>query len=159
MREAGHLLKAAPGDLAAKIASMREQNKALSRNVQALQDKAMSESGKNLMAEVKQIGGVNLLARQVDAPDMDALRRLMDDLRSKMPSGVIALAAEVDGKALLVLSVSKDLHKHCTAPALMRNISEEIGGGGGGRPDLAQAGGNRPKGIQAALARLEVLLG
>ena len=159
VREAGHLLKAAPGDLAAKIASMQEQNKTLSRNVQALQDRAMSESGKNLMAEVKQIGGVNLLARQVDAPDMDALRRLMDDLRSKMPSGVIALAAEVDGKALLVLSVSKDLHKRCTAPALMRNISEEIGGGGGGRLDLAQAGGNRPKGIQAALARLEVLLG
>ena len=159
VREAGHMLKAAPGDLAAKIASMQEQNKTLSRNVQALQDRAMSESGKNLMAEVKQIGGVNLLARQVDAPDMDALRRLMDDLRSKMPSGVIALAAEVDGKALLVLSVSKDLHKRCTAPALMRNISEEIGGGGGGRPDLAQAGGNRPKGIQAALARLEVLLG
>jgi alanyl-tRNA synthetase len=82
----------------------------------------------------------------------------MDDLRSKMSAGVIALAAEADGKALLVLSVSKDLHGRFTAPDLMKKISVEIGGGGGGRPDLAQAGGSKPEGIKAALSRLEALL-
>lgn len=158
VRQAGQLLKAAPGDLAAKIASLQEQNKALSRSVQTLQAKAMSESGKNLAADAKEIGGVNVLAQKVDAPDMDALRKLMDDLRSKMASGVIALAAEADGKALLVLSVSKDLHNRFTAPELMKKVSAEIGGGGGGRPDLAQAGGSKPEGIEAALSRLEALL-
>lgn len=158
VRAAGQLLKAAPGELTAKIASLQEQNKTLSRSVRTLQAKAMSMDGKDLVAQAKKIGEVSLLAQKVDAPDMDALRKLMDDLRSKMSAGVIALAAEADGKALLVLSVSKDLHGRFTAPDLMKKISVEIGGGGGGRPDLAQAGGSKPEGIKAALSRLEALL-
>ena len=118
----------------------------------------MSESGKDLASDARDIGGMKVLARKVDAPDMNALRNLMDDLRSKIASGIIALAAEIDGKAMLVLAVSKDLHGRYTAPALIKEVSGEIKGGGGGRPDLAQAGGSEPAGIDRALARLEVFL-
>ncbi len=158
VRSASALLKAAPSELSRKIAALQDQAKALTRELQALQAKVMSESGKDLASEAKDIGGMKVLARKVDAPDMNALRNLMDDLRSKIASGIIALAAEIDGKAMLVLAVSKDLHGRFTAPALIKEVSGEIKGGGGGRPDLAQAGGSEPAGIDRALARLEVFL-
>jgi alanyl-tRNA synthetase len=155
VREAARLLKAAPGEVPGKIAALQDQAKTLAKELQALQAKAMSESGKDLASEAKSIGGTTVLARKVEAPDMNALRNLMDDLRSKIASGIIALAAEIDGKAMLVLAVSKDLHSRFTAPALIKEVSGEIKGGGGGRPDLAQAGGSEPAGIDRALAAVE----
>ncbi|GAB1408947.1 alanine--tRNA ligase [Desulfovibrionales bacterium] len=151
----GQALKTAPLEVSKKVQALQEQVKALAKDVQALHSKAMSASGRDLVAEAKQIAGMTVLARQVDAPDMSALRTLMDDLRSKLASGIIALAAEIDGKAMLVVAVSKDLHGRFTAPALVKAVSAEIQGGGGGRPDMAQAGGSRPEGIADALAKLE----
>jgi len=158
VRSAAALLKAAPSEVARKVAALQDQAKSLSRELQALQAKAMSESGRDLASSAKDIAGIKVLAKKVDAPDMSALRNLMDDLRSKIESGIIALAAEIDGKAMLVLAVSKDLHGSYTAPALIKEISGEIKGGGGGRPDMAQAGGSEPAGIDRALRRLEEFL-
>lgn len=158
VRSAAAALKAAPGEVAKKIIALQDQSKALGKELQALQSKVMSESGKDLVAEAKEIGGMTVLAKKVDAPDINALRGLMDDLRSKLASGIIALAAEIDGKAMLVMAVSKDLHGRFTAPALIKEVSGEIKGGGGGRPDMAQAGGSEPAGIDRALARLEAFL-
>jgi alanyl-tRNA synthetase len=158
VRSAAALLKAAPGEVARKVAALQDQAKSLSRELQALQAKAMSESGRDLASSARDIAGIRVLAKKVDAPDMNALRNLMDDLRSKIESGIIALAAEIDGKAMLVLAVSKDLHGSYTAPALIKEISGEIKGGGGGRPDMAQAGGSEPTGIDRALRRLEEFL-
>jgi alanyl-tRNA synthetase len=155
VREAARLLKAAPGEVPGKILAMQDQARTLAKELASLQAKVMSESGKDLASEAKTIGGMTVLARKVEAPDMNALRNLMDDLRSKIVSGIIALAAEIDGKAMLVLAVSKDLHGRFTAPALIKEVSGEIKGGGGGRPDLAQAGGSEPEGIERALAALE----
>lgn len=159
VREAAHLLKTAPGDVVKKVAALQDQAKALSKELAAVQARMMSDSGRDLAAEAKEIGGMKVLARKVEAPDMNALRGLMDDLRSKIDSGIIALAAEIDDKAMLVLAVSKDLHGRFTAPALIKEISADIKGGGGGRPDLAQAGGSEPAGIDRALAKLEAFLG
>jgi alanyl-tRNA synthetase len=158
VRSAAAALKAAPHELGKKIIALQDQSKALARELQTLQAKVMSESGKDLASEAKDIAGMKVLARKIDAPDMNALRNLMDDLRSKLSSGIIALAAEIDGKAMLVLAVSKDLHGRYTAPALIKEVSGEIKGGGGGRPDLAQAGGSEPEGIDRALAKLEAFL-
>ncbi len=158
VRMAASALKAAPHELGRKIAALQDQAKMLAKELQALQARVMSESGKDLASEAKDIAGVKVLARKVDAPDMNALRNLMDDLRSKIASGIVALAAEIDGKAMLVLAVSKDLHGRYTAPALIKEVSAEIKGGGGGRSDLAQAGGSEPAGIDRALARLEAFL-
>ena len=159
VRETAHLLKAAPGEVVRKVAALQDQAKALAKELAAVQARMMSDSGKDLAAEAKDIGGMKVLARKVAAPDINALRNLMDDLRSKIESGIIALAAEIDGKAMLVLAVSKDLHGRYTAPALIKEVSAEIKGGGGGRPDLAQAGGSEPAGIDRALAKLEAFLG
>jgi alanyl-tRNA synthetase len=83
----------------------------------------------------------------------------MDDLRSKLNSGVIALTAHMGKKVVLLLFVSKDLHDRFTAPDLIKPVAAAIGGGGGGRPDLAQAGGTDPSGIDTAFARLKELVG
>jgi alanyl-tRNA synthetase len=158
VRSAAALLKAAPNEVSKKVAALQDQAKSLSRELQALQAKVMSESGRDLASSAKEIAGIKVLAKKVDAPDMNALRNLMDDLRSKIASGIIALAAEIDGKAMLVVAVSKDLHGSYTAPALIKEISGEIKGGGGGRPDMAQAGGSEPAGIDRALQKLEEFL-
>lgn len=159
VRETAQLLKTAPGEVVRKVAALQDQAKTLAKELAAVQARMMSDSGRDLAAEAKDLGGIKVLARKVEAPDMNALRGLMDDLRSKIDSGVIALAAEIDGKAMLVLAVSKDLHGRYTAPALIKEVSAEIKGGGGGRPDLAQAGGSDPAGIDRALAKLEAFLG
>ncbi len=158
VRLAAATLKAAPNEVAKKIVALQDQAKALAKDLGALQAKVMSESGKDLADEARTIAGMTVLAKRVEAPDMNALRNLMDDLRSKIKSGIIALAAEIDGKAMLVLAVSKDLHGRFTAPDLIKEVSAEIKGGGGGRPDLAQAGGSEPAGIDRALAKLEAFL-
>lgn len=146
------LLKAAPGELGRKVTALREEAKALEKEVARLRAEAAKSSCADLTPEV--VAGVPLLARQVEAADMEALRALMDDLRSRIPSGVLALAADLGGKAGLVVSVSKDLHGRFTAPALIKAMAAAVGGGGGGRPDLAQAGGAQPQGIPEALAIL-----
>jgi alanyl-tRNA synthetase len=91
---------------------------------------------------------------------MKVLREQMDDIRSKLESGVAMLAAaQGDSKVSLILYVSKDLHDRFTAPGLIKEVASLVGGSGGGRPDLAQAGGNDPSGIDAALSKLADLVG
>ena len=87
--------------------------------------------------------------------NVKALREMMDDVRSKMPSGVACLVAEDNGKAQMILYVSKDLHDRFTAPALIRDVAAAIGGSGGGRPDQAQAGGSNVEGIDEAFRILK----
>ncbi|MDY0275033.1 MAG: alanine--tRNA ligase [Desulfomicrobium sp.] len=158
IRETAQLLKAIPGEVGKKVRALQEQNRALSKELSAIQTKMMSASGKDLATGVKNINGLQVLTCKVDSPDINALRNLMDDLRSKISSGIIALAADIEHKAMLLVSVSKDLHDRYTAPALIKEICIEIKGGGGGRPDLAQAGGSDPAGIERALAKLEAYL-
>ena len=152
------LLKARPGELAAKVAGLQKDVKALHKESERLAAQAASGKGRDLMDDVREINGVKVLAAAVNAPNIKALRDLMDDVRSKLPSGVACLAAAADGKASLILYVSKDLHAKYTAPALIKDVAALIGGSGGGRPDLAQAGGTEPDAIPAALAKLAELI-
>ena len=111
------------------------------------------------MDDVREVAGVKLLAARVEGVSVKALREQMDDIRSKMPSGVAALAApQEDGKVSLILAVSKDLHGRFTAQSLIKDVAAAIGGSGGGRPDMAQAGGTDATGIDKAFAILESLL-
>ena len=110
------------------------------------------------MDSIELIGGVKVLAVKASAANMGAMRALMDDVRSKLPSGVACLACEADGKANIAIYVSKDLHGRFTAPALIKDVAAEVSGSGGGRPDMAQAGGTNPAGIPAALAKLKELV-
>ncbi len=158
-REVAELVKAKPGELAKRVEALNQELRNARKDVQKAVAQAASEKGRDIMSEMVEIGGVKLLAAKVAAPNIKALRDLMDDLRSKISSGVICVAAEDEDKINLLIAVSADLHDRFTAPALIKDVAVEIGGKGGGRPDLAQAGGNNPAGLEAAFAKLRALLG
>ncbi len=151
-------LRASPDQLVDKVQSLQEQLRELSKENKALAQRLSAEQGRDIASEKKMAGRVPLIARKVDVGDVDGLRGLMDDIRTKLDSGVAMLGTENKGKPLLLLYVSKDLHGSFTAPELIREVAKEIKGGGGGRPDLAQAGGSDARGLDRAIERLEEIL-
>ncbi|HIJ66627.1 MAG TPA: alanine--tRNA ligase, partial [Candidatus Hydrogenedentes bacterium] len=115
------------------------------------------------MSHVRDVGGVKLLAVEIEGQDNAGLRLVMDDLRDKMGSGVVVLGSAVEGKAALCVGVSKDLTGRVKAGDVIKRLAPIVGGGGGGRPDMAQAGGKRAEKLPEAIAQagdvLEALLG
>ncbi|NCC24850.1 MAG: alanine--tRNA ligase, partial [Deltaproteobacteria bacterium] len=153
-REAAQILKARPDELGFRVRDLQAQARKLAKEIEQLQDKLVSGSGQDIMAGLEDVRGVKVLVRRVESPNMGALRKLMDDLRSRIQTGVVCLGAVMDDKAMLVLFVSPDLHGRFTAPDLIRDAAAEIGGSGGGRPDMAQAGGSETLGLERALLRV-----
>jgi alanyl-tRNA synthetase len=117
---------------------------------------AAARSG-DLAGQAREVNGVKVLAARVEG-DGKALRELADKLRDKLGRGVVALASEQDGKAVLLVAVTKDLTGIVKAGDLVRDAAKLIGGSGGGKPDMAQAGGSDPAGIDRALARVGELV-
>ena len=158
MQEVAGLLKGKPGELGKRIEALNQDLRNARKDAQKAAAQAASEKGRDIMSEVEAINGVRVLAVKVAAPNVKALRDLMDDLRSKLSSGVICIAAENEGRVDLLIAVSQDLHGRFTAPILIKDVAAEIGGKGGGRPDLAQAGGDNPAGLEGAFVKLKALL-
>ncbi len=152
----GGLLKAKPGELAGRVEALQADVKKLRKDVEKSAEKAASNTGRDLVSRITDINGIKVLTAPVGSVPVKALRDLMDDVRSKLPSGIACLAAAdaEGGKVSLILYVSRDLHDRFTAPALIREVAAPVGGSGGGRPDLAQAGGTRPEGVDEAFAVL-----
>ena len=154
------MLKTQPGGLVAKLDGLQKENRGLRKDLEKAAAQAASGQGGDLMSKVVEINGVKVLAAKLDASNIKAMRELMDDIRSKMPSGVACIAAPVDeGKVSMILYVSKDLHGRFTAPALIKEVAAPIAGSGGGRPDQAQAGGTNPAGIDEAMDVLKAKIG
>ncbi|CAM2057059.1 alanine--tRNA ligase/DNA-binding transcriptional repressor [Desulfovibrionales bacterium] len=147
-----------PMELASRVAGLVREYKTLQKVLERNEAKAASGIGSNLMGWEDAVAGIRFLTARVDAINIKALRNLMDDVRSKILSGVACLAAEAEGKAFLILYVSQDLHSRFTALTLVKEIATKVGGSGGGRPDLAQAGGTNPAGIDAAFVQLRELV-
>ena len=148
-------------DVADKVLELQNQVKTLQKEKEALQASQLSGNTQDVMRQKETINGIPTLALQLDLPPgagMKSLRSMMDDLRTRMQSGIIFLATPNGDKASLLLSVSTDLHDRFTAPDLIQDVAREVEGKGGGRPDLAQAGGNDPSGIERAVARLKEIL-
>jgi len=159
MGEVQAVLKARPEEVAVRTKAMAAQVKSLQKEVERLQTKLASGEGGARMAEVEEIGGVKVLAVKAETASIKSLREQMDALKSKLPSGVAMLAAPTeDGKVTVLIAVTKDLHGRFTAPALIKDVALEVGGSGGGRPDMAQAGGTDANGIDKAIARLKELV-
>ena len=159
--ELAALVKSRPEDLVLKVSELQEQLKKSRKEIEALQSNKAALTKHSYHSQVEFIEGVPLLALRVDLPDgagMKGLRSMMDDARSDLQQGVILLAAEHDGKASLVLFVSPELHTLFTAPELIQETAREVAGSGGGRPDMAQAGGSDPAGIDRALQRVKELV-
>ncbi|MDR2574112.1 MAG: alanine--tRNA ligase [Desulfovibrio sp.] len=146
------LLKARPGELAERVAALAADLKKLRKAAE--KGSAAPQSAADIAGEAETVAGISLLVKRLDIP-LKALREVMDDVRSRLPhNGVICLATADEGKVGLLVCVSKDLHSRFTAPDLIKIAAAPCGGSGGGRPDMAQAGGNNPDGIQEAFEAL-----
>jgi alanyl-tRNA synthetase len=143
----------ATGDaLKKKLASEREERKALEKEVARLKSKLASSQGDELADQVVEVKGVKLLAATLDGADARALREAMDKLKDKLKSAVIVLAAADQGKVSLIAGVTPDLTSKLKAGDLVNFVAQQVGGKGGGRADMAQAGGNDPSKLPRALA-------
>lgn len=154
LNEAAKVLKATPDNLAEKIAHLTAENKALHSEVESLKSKLAQDAMGDVMDQVQEIKGVKLLAAEVDGVDMNGLRDLGDQLKEKLGEGVVVLASGNDGKvSLMVTATDEAMKQGAHAGNLVKAIAGLVGGGGGGRPNMAQAGGKNPAGIQEALKK------
>jgi alanyl-tRNA synthetase len=152
LRESAGLLKIPPLELPRRLAALLDDQKRLEKQLAQLETKLARSQAPDLAAAAKQVAGVTVLAARLDGLDPDGLRAVVDTLRDQVPSGIILLGSAVDGKVSLVAAVSKDVMKRFPAGRLVQEIAKIVGGGGGGRPDLAQAGGKDPAKLDEALA-------
>ena len=161
LKNAAHLLKATPDNLGDKISHMMAENKSLHSEIESLKSKMAQEAAGDVMDQVKEVKGVKLLAAQIDGVDMNGLRDLGDQLKEKLGEGVVVLASGNDGKVSLMATATDGAMKMgAHAGNLVKGIAGCVGGGGGGRPNMAQAGGKNPAGIPDALEKAaEVLEG
>ena len=161
LKNAAHLLKATPDNLSDKISHMLAENKSLHSEIESLKSKMAQEAAGDVMDQVKEVKGVKLLAAQIDGVDMNGLRDLGDQLKEKLGEGVVVLASGNDGKvSLMATATDGAMKKGAHAGNLVKGIAGCVGGGGGGRPNMAQAGGKNPAGIPDALEKAaEVLEG
>lgn len=157
-QDVADLLKADSSKLLDRVVKLVERQRELQREVDALQGKLHAAQSGDLLAQAQEVLGTKLLAVQVQVPDTKALRDLADQLREKLGSGVIVLAAELEGKANLLVAVTKDLTGRFKAGELVSVLAPIVGGRGGGKPELAQAGGSRPEKIAEALAAVAGML-
>ena len=161
LNEARTALKAAPGQLTARIGALQGEVKNLKSENESLKTQLAQRALGSVLDQVKEVKGVPFLAANVPDTGMNELRGLSDDLKQKLPDGVVVLVSAKDGKVSLIVSASDSaVKKGAHAGNLIRAIAGLVGGGGGGRPTMAQAGGKNPDGIEAALAKAaDVLAG
>ena len=153
LEEAAKALKTNPAGVLDKIAHLQAQVKELNSEIESLKSKAAKESLGDVMDQVQEVAGVKFLAAKVDGVDMNGLRDLGDQLKNKLGEGVILLASVTDGKVNLVAMASDEAQKAgAHAGNLIKSIASLVGGGGGGSPNMAQAGGKNPAGVEDALA-------
>jgi len=145
-------LKVLPKDVPARVAAVLEQVRKLERELAALKGKLASAQGDDMLAQAVEIKGTKVLAANLQGADLTALRDTMDKLKDKLKTAAIVLASVVDGKVTLIAGVTADLTGKVKAGDLVNMVAQQVGGKGGGRPDMAQAGGTQPENLAAALA-------
>jgi len=156
LKDAAEKLKTNPKDIAARIDSLMLEIKQLHRENESLATKLGNIEAGNLVTKAKEIDGVTVLTANVQGADMNNLRNMADDLKQKLGSVVIVLGSAQEGKVNLIAAVTKDLiEKGYHAGKLIKEVATRCGGGGGGRPDMAQAGGKDPEKLDAALQFVE----
>jgi alanyl-tRNA synthetase len=153
------LVKAEGGDPAEKVERLLSRQRELQREIETLQSRLNASASIDLLSQARDVAGVKVLAIKVDKGDPKGMRELSDTLKERIGSGIIALGCESAGKANLLVAVTKDLVDRYHAGELIRKLAPIIGGSGGGKPDLAQAGGTQVEMLGAALDKLPELIG
>ncbi len=144
-------LKVQPGDVQARVYSILDQVRQLERELALLKSKQVAAQGDSLVGRAADINGVKVLAAALDDADVNALRSTMDKLRDKLKSAAVVLASTSGGKVTLIAGVTSDLTSKVKAGELVNFVAQQVGGKGGGRPDMAQAGGTQPEKLPEAL--------
>lgn len=155
LQEIANVIKSPVPELVRKLEGIVQHTKALEQEIEGLRGKLAKSEAQDILGQVKEVKGVPVLAAVVNAPDMDNLRNMVDMLRDKLGSGVIMLGSVAGDKVNLVAAVTKDLlGRGLHAGNLVKEIAKMVGGGGGGRPDMAQAGGKDPAKLQEAIDKV-----
>jgi alanyl-tRNA synthetase len=155
VHKASELLKSSPKELVKRIDAIQKRIRELERKLEQAAAQSTSVSSKDLLDQAREINGIRVLATRVDPADPKVYRTLADQIRDRLRSGIVAIGGGNDGKALLLVAATPDLvARGINAAALIREMAKEIGGSGGGRADMAQAGGTDPSRIPAALEKL-----
>ncbi len=159
LNAAAKVVKSTPANLIERLEGLMAEVKALSSENESLKSKAAKDALGDVMDQVEDVNGVKLLATSVDGVDMNGLRDLGDQLKEKLGEGVVVIASSCDGKVNLIAMATDDAQaKGAHAGNLIKAIAAKVGGGGGGRPNMAQAGGKNPAGIPDAIAEVKVAL-
>ncbi len=145
-------LKGSADNVGDKVDQLMARNRQLEKELEALKNKLASSAGSDLAANARDINGVKVLAAKLDGADVPALRNTMDQLKNKLGSALIMLASDSDGKVTLLAGVTKDLIGKAKAGDAVKECAPYVDGRGGGKPEMAQAGGQKPEGIADALA-------
>ena len=149
---AASALKTGPDELPSRIAQVQDQVKVLEKEVAALKSKLAAGQGDELLNQAVDVNGIKVLAATMEGADVATLREAMDKLKDKLGTAAIVLASVIDGKVSLIAGVTKDATSKVKAGELVNFVAQQVGGKGGGRPDMAQAGGTDPAGLPQALA-------
>ncbi|VVY42785.1 Alanine--tRNA ligase [Escherichia coli] len=155
LSEVAHLLKGDSNNLADKVRSVLERTRQLEKELQQLKEQAAAQESANLSSKAIDVNGVKLLVSELSGVEPKMLRTMVDDLKNQLGSTIIVLATVVEGKVSLIAGVSKDVTDRVKAGELIGMIAQQVGGKGGGRPDMAQAGGTDAAALPAALASVK----
>ncbi len=154
LKQAAKALKAAPADVVKKITAMQEECKALAKENDALKAKMAKAAAGDMMSAAEEVNGVKILVSRLTDVDMNGMRDLGDEAKQKLGEAIVVFAAENGGKVnLMATATDGAVAKGAHAGNLIKEIAKLVGGGGGGRPNMAQAGGKNPAGIEEALKR------
>ncbi|MCK2519733.1 alanine--tRNA ligase [Escherichia coli] len=155
LSEVAHLLKGDSNNLADKVRSVLERTRQLEKELQQLQEQAAAQESANLSSKAIDVNGVKLLVSELSGVEPKMLRTMVDDLKNQLGSTIIVLATVAEGKVSLIAGVSKDVTDRVKAGELIGMVAQQVGGKGGGRPDMAQAGGTDAAALPAALASVK----
>ena len=152
--QAAALLKSDSSSVVSKLKAQLDRTKLLEKELSQLKDKLAAATSADLAGEAQQINGVNVLVKKLDGVEAGALRGLQDELKQKLGSGIVVLGIAGDAKVNLIVGVTKDLTSKVKAGELVASIASQVGGKGGGRPNMAQAGGSQPENLESALEQV-----
>ena len=158
LKKSASFLKTNPMELFERVEKLLKHQKDLEREIDSLKGKLATRDSSELLSQAKEIMGIKVLTTIVDAPDVKTLRDFGDKLRDKIQSGIILLGSKAEDKAMLLCMVTKDLTGKYNAGKIIKEIAPIVGGSGGGRPDMAQAGGSKPENLGQALDKLLEIL-
>jgi len=154
LREAAEILKISPAEVPQRLRKLLDEQRALAKQLEELEARSARSRADDLLAAARQVNGVAVVSGRLDGLDAEGLRAVVDRLRDRLGSGIVCVGGVVDGRVNLVAAVTKDLTKRFHAGKLVQEVARVVGGSGGGRPDMAQAGAKDPGRLDEALAQV-----